>query len=92
MTSKMPSKPNSELLQTLSPQLLHRGKLRYSLEDLLQGAHSLQRLCSRLQSSLPSESSKPILTSLQECLELNLKLLEDLQTSSSEEDSPDRPA
>ncbi len=91
MTSRTPSKPSSEQLQTLSPLLLHRGKPRYTVEDLLQGAHSLRLLCSRLQSSHPSESSKPILTSLEECLELNLQLLEDLQTSSSEEDSPDRP-
>ncbi len=87
MTSKTPSKPSSEQLLTLSPLLQHQGKPRYTLEDLQQGVHSLLLLCSRLQSSLPNESSKPILTSFQECLVPSSKQLDDLLTSSNLSDS-----
>ncbi len=94
MTLKMPSKPSSEQLLTLSPLLQHQGKPRYSLEDLQRGVHSILLLCSRLQSSLPSESCKQILTSFQECLEPSSRLLDDHLTSliknalSSQEDPP----
>lgn len=94
MTSKTRSKPSSEQLLTLSPQLLHRGKLRYSPEELRQGVHSLLLLCSRLQSSLPSESFKQILTSFQDSLLLHSKQLDDhqislsTQTSSSSQEDP----
>ncbi len=94
MTSKTPSKPASEQLPTLSPQLLHRGKPRYTLEALPPALHSLRLLCSRLLSSHPSESSKPILISLQlkllnssEQLDVLLtSLSEKTQDSSSQED------
>ncbi len=94
MTSKTQSKPSSEQLLTLSPQLQHRGKLRYTQEDLRQGALSLLLLCSRLQSSLPSGSFKPILTSFQDSLLLHSKQLDALLMSLEETDlsSPEDPS
>ncbi len=77
MTSKMPSKPSSEPRPTPLVRLLHRGKPRYFLEDLQRGQHSLLLLCSRLLSSHPKESSKPILLSLEERIQSNSKLLDD---------------
>ena len=85
MTSKTPSKPNSEQQPTPSPLLQHRGKPRYSLEDLQRAQHSCQLLCSRLLSSLPNESSKQILTSFQEALLLHSKQLDDHLISSKEQ-------
>ncbi len=95
MTSKMPSKQASEPQPTLSPQLQHRGKPRYFLVDLQRALHSNLLLCSRLLSSLPSESSKLILISSQTNLQQTSKQLDDhlisLQTQtslSSQEDPP----
>ncbi len=83
MTSKTPSKPSSEQLRTLSPLLQHQGKPRYTPADLQLVARSILLLCSRLQSSLPSESFKQILTSFQEALLLPSKQLDDHLTSLS---------
>ncbi len=85
MTSRTPSKPASEQQQMLSPQLQHRGKPRYQLADLQRGQHSLHLLCSRLLSSLPSESSKLILISFQDSLEQHSKQLDAHLISLSEE-------
>ncbi len=84
MTSKTQSKPSLEQLLTLSPQLQHQGRPRYSAAELRRGVHSIQLLCCHLQSSLPSESFKQILTSFQDSLLLHSKLLEDHQTSLEE--------
>ncbi len=92
MTSKMPSKPSSELPPTLSPLLQHQGKPRYFLVDLQRGQHSLLLLCSRLLSSLPSESCKQILLSFQENLELSSREVDAHLTSLSETDSSSQPA
>jgi len=92
MISRTQSKLSLEQLQTLCPQLQHQGKRRYTPEDLLLALHSLQQLCSLLQSSLPSESFKSILTSLEGCLQPSSKQVEDLlislikSSSSSQED------
>lgn len=87
MTSRTPSKPASEQLQTLSPQLQHRGKPRYLLVDLQRAQRSSLQLCSLLLSSLPSESCKQILTSFQEVLLQHSKLLDDHLISLSGQES-----
>ncbi len=81
MTSKMQSKPSSELPQTPLVQQLHRGRPRYTVEDLQRAQHSLHLLCSRLLSSPLNESSRPTLLSLEEKILSNSKLLDDHLTS-----------
>ncbi len=95
MISKTQSKPSSELPPTPLVQLLHRGKARYTLEDLQQGQRSHQLLLSRLLSSPLSESSRQILISLEVSSLANSKVLDDhlmslsemIRASSSQEDS-----
>ena len=83
MISRTQLKPSSELPQTPLAQLLHRGRPRYTLEDLQQGQRSHQLLLSRLLSSPLSESSKQILISLEVSSLSNSKLLDDHLTSLS---------
>ncbi len=85
MTSKTPSKPSSEKQQMPLAQLLHRGKPRYFLADLLPGLRSAHLLCCRLLSSPHNESSKPTLLSLEAQLDSSSKLLEDHLISLSAE-------
>ncbi len=98
MISKTQSKPSSELPQTPLAQLLHRGRPRYTLEDLQQGQRSHQLLLSRLLSSPLNESSRQILISLEVSSLANSKLLDDhlmslsamIRASSSQEESRDQ--
>ncbi len=84
MISRTQSKPSSELPQMPLAQLLHRGRPRYTLEDLQQAQRSHQLLLSRLLSSPHSESSRQILISLEVSSLANSKVLDDHLTSLSE--------